>query len=516
MENYLEILNPFPKDEKLVYGKVIGFEEFEKGEEINEAIVEITLINDEMIKFDKDIYGNNGLLDSIIKYLIEPIDSYENNIKILIEEYMLEDELNWIFNIDRPISSKNRHKLTEVLKRIFDKFTPYFYEFSAFVTDKDAIKILSKYFDDGAYYKFKLNIIRGDSNNLRQNLTFIIGDILFSASPIVIEKSQLVIVDSSVDPEYRVEDIINYSDFETRGNVLDNLNPTEVRKFKNSLDECLPNFINTIKFTMYNVGQGLCSYVSFNRNKGIFFDIGFSRDACKDKSIQLDADGNYYKYKNKTPKAIFLSHWDTDHILGVVYCNKEIYNRKWIAPNINEISNKRISNSALRLSKYISLREQMLNTTLTIGHPNYKKTMFLINERYNNRQVFSRTDGKFVLHKGKGTGTKGYSNKENNIGLVLELKNTQNLLLTGDVDYIKMPNSILTYDFDFLQVPHHGANVGKPKFKPTIPGSSFAIVPVSMINRHKHPKYKEHLDILRGYGFRIHRTDFNGDFTVGF
>lgn len=513
MKDYLSVLNPFPTEEKLVYGKVIGFKEIEDS---GKFIVEITLTNDEMLKFDKDIYGSEGLLDSIVKYFIKPIDSYKDRIKNFINEYIPEEELAWLFNNTNPSDSIKKSKLIELLKMEFDRFTPYFYEFSAFIKNEETIKILSQYYENGSYYRFKLISSNDNSNMIEDEMNVITGETLFSASPIDIRKSQLVIVDKVIDPKYLVDDIVNYSDFETKDNVLDNMSPIAVKEFNNSLNQCLPRVVDTVKYTMYHVGQGLCSYISFNRNYGMFFDIGFSRDARKDTSIQLDASGFYNKYKNRTPKAIFLSHWDLDHILGVVYCSKEIYNRIWIAPNINEIKPKKRSNSALRLSKYISLRESMLNLSKMRSYATYEKTLFLISKNYNDNQVFKSNNGKLILHKGKGTGTKNHSNKENNIGLILEIRNSKKLLLTGDVDYIKMPKSIINRKFDFLQVPHHGANVGTPIYRPTKVIESIAIVPVSKVNRHNHPKDKEHLDILEGYGFRIHRTDNNGDFTADF
>jgi beta-lactamase superfamily II metal-dependent hydrolase len=85
-----------------------------------------------------------------------------------------------------------------------------------------------------------------------------------------------------------------------------------------------------------------------------------------------------------------------------------------------------------------------------------------------------------------------------------------------------MPSSLTTNEFDYLQVPHHGADVGPPTFRPKTcilnPSSkckfAIAFVAVSDKNRHKHPKYKEHLDILESNGYRIHRTDKNGGVSV--
>ncbi|HBI94450.1 MAG TPA: hypothetical protein DDY58_19590 [Terrisporobacter glycolicus] len=528
--NLYELFNPFPKEDKLVYGKVI---DIKVNKEEKNAIVNITLTNDEMLQFDEDIYGEDGLLNNIINYFNNMQGKSSSNIKRILKKYNLENSTSWIFNIKKY--DINKH--INLLKKTFDEFKPYFYEVTVTITNNDKLwkylcslkyynnikrsklEIDSELIDDiydtlddiyknlddindwwedlgSGYLPFKIVCSEGID---KQKNDFIAGEVLFSASPIKV-KNSILYIDDNINEKYKINEIEqkNRNIFNTENNVITR-KETDEKILEKTINECCPKNINKIKYTMYYVGQGLCSYISFNRNFGIFYDIGFSVSGQKDTSINFEDDGSYGGYFNNKPRAIILSHWDTDHILGIVYCNTEIYDRIWIAPDFNKITNN--SCSSLRLSKYLSLREGMKN----IGVSKYEQTLFLISDEYNDDIVYC--NNKFTIYKGKGTATTGYSNKKNNIGLVVELNiQDKNLLLTGDVDYFKIPSKLITRKFDYLQVPHHGANVGTTIFKPKVMNESVAMVPVSKVNRFKHP-YLNHMKALKDDGFYVLRSD---------
>ncbi|MEJ8553542.1 hypothetical protein [Tepidibacter sp. Z1-5] len=515
MTNYKEILNPFPLDDKTVFGKVIRCDKIDnKDNEGYYYVVEITLTNKEMISFDEDIYSNDGLLNSITKYALEADDSFRNKIKNSFEKYNLTDDLNWVFDVVSDYKKDNK-KILKELKKIYNKFTPYFYEFSAIVEDLDLGEELFNYYHENKYCEF---ILCDSSQNKKYNEHIIKGNLIFSASPIEVRNKCLVITDNTIPSGY-LNRITDKTLFETGHSVI---NISHRDMLKNLIDKNIPKKIKKIKYTMFNVGQGLCSYVSLNRNYGIFFDVGFTK-IKRDTKAFLNKDA----FKTRIPKIIILSHWDLDHILGVSYCNKEIYNRIWIAPDINEIKTKDRSISALRLSKYLQLREALNNFGILPSSSAFKKYLFLINNSFDGQTVYKNKN--IILHKGyndeRAVNGKKYSNYKNNFGLLLELKNKRNLLLTGDTDYYRMPKSIKSTMFNFLQVPHHGADAGTPKYRPLKrhPKCSkkcsvqcgLAIVSVSEdFNSHNHPKYKEHLKLLERYGYEIHRTDEDGECVI--
>ena len=498
MLNHKKMLNPFPENEKNIYGRIINCEKVDT--ELEEFNVEITLTNDEMIKFDNDIYGDEGLLSSINDYSIEPIKNLKDRIHELDIEYDI--------GVNKILNSK------EDVNKIYDLFTPYFYEFYATIKDIGLAKKLQQYSDQGTYLQLVL-LPPKDCEQYNEK-DFIKGSLLFSASPIVVKNRTIFINEETkgIRNKFKGKYKSNKAICNTQFHEINKHDKDAVKKFNDALSNCLPKKINEMQYTMFHIGQGLCSYISFNRNSGMFFDIGFSEKGRNDNSIKFDNYGNFVRYKYRKPKAIILSHWDVDHILGIVYADKDVFNKVWIAPSFEDLNDSGISNSALRLCKYISLKEGVNNHGISRSDSKYERSLFIINKSFNDDIVFKDKSDKFMIHKGKGTATNGHSNKANNIGLLIELKNTKNIILTGDIDYKKMPSSISTKKVDYFQVPHHGAACGDPILVPQNINNSKAFLPVSeKHNRHNHPRYNEHLDILKKRGFKVCRTDKDGDCT---
>ncbi|MDU4846397.1 hypothetical protein [Clostridium sp.] len=495
-----ELFNPFPKIEKVVYGKIINSYRIE-----DKAIITISLLNNEMIEYDKDIYSSRGLLNTIMNYLNNENQNDTIHIKRItkiINKYELE---NYIGDI-RELKKYNRNKKINKLKSIFNEFKPYFYECTITI-DIRRINFFQKYkfcykcdnteCSENIFNGYIPFVLTCNENTISERKDGIETKILFSASPIRVVNGVLYLIDDNIEEKYKAQKIEKnrIKNFRTSKSIIKNINRCNAY-LTTELNKCFPKNIYKIKYTMYHIGQGLCSYISFNRNFGIFYDIGFSKCGTKDTSINFDKKNTYNRFLKNKPRAIILSHWDTDHILGIVYADENIYDKVWIAPDINYIKN--ITDSALRLSRYLSLREKLNN----IASKKYKRTLFLISKDYNNKKVYNNSN--LVIYKGKGTATDKHSNKVNNIGLIVEIENRcKNLLLTGDVDYFKMPDELITRNFNYLQVPHHGGDVGFPIFKPKIIAESIAIVPVSPnYNIYKHPN-NIHLSRLACSGFIV-------------
>lgn len=261
----------------------------------------------------------------------------------------------------------------------------------------------------------------------------------------------------------------------------------------------IPRQIDNGRIKIYNVGQG--NYVELKLGGKIFlYDIGMTidQDDLNNNKIKFNYT-NIFPYHR--PDAIILSHWDIDHILGVVFLNSEhIFNNTiWLAPNFSCISN--LSQSAYRLGFYLLS----------------KKKIHLV-ENYNSC-LYKSQDNKFKIWQGKGTATARGGNKANNIGLLIELKDIvfnrgsfrkihsslwclNNILLTGDCDYCKMPDLIANNmeDYDILMVPHHGADTTIPHFcNVNRPVDKLAIISYGK-NNHKHPGKFQHLpELMKNY-----------------
>lgn len=317
------------------------------------------------------------------------------------------------------------------------------------------------------------------------------GILLFSASPIQRIKCGIEFFDKKLEEDTSIESYVK----------------TKIKKNQNdSLDDVFSQMekVYNVRGNIYNVGQGNFVSLRINGCENLFFDIGESVKPNNDFWESDFIDQNMIEYLGLNPSYIILSHWDTDHILGVSHfweCNTEgnkgdysIYrNSKWIAPNIKLIANKQgectVNLSAQRLCVYLS----------EVGQ------LFLVNMP--NSKVINNES--FDLYQGSCTQTPG--NKENNIGLILSIKiklgkGTQRLLFTGDCSYLKM-KKFLEKDlegFDFIVSAHHGAasavKSGKRILAPKAKKNAKAVISTG-INGYKHP-HVEHIAVLQNAGFK--------------
>lgn len=191
--------------------------------------------------------------------------------------------------------------------------------------------------------------------------------------------------------------------------------------------------LSEVKIDIFNVGNANCveiSLIDSKKNKSkIMFDVGY-----KNTNNQYDEIG-------KSVDAIFLSHWDNDHIKGALDILDINRNALWFVPRINKYSGTKFYNLLLC---YLLIMEKLR----------------IFSVKFNNKLIY-RNNG-FALYKGTGTGNTGKI--ENNLGIIIELEcGKQNVLLTGDCEYKYLPNEIKDRKYDYLVVPHHGANTEKDK-----------------------------------------------------
>lgn len=231
---------------------------------------------------------------------------------------------------------------------------------------------------------------------------------------------------------------------------------------------------NKINFRVHHVGQGHCSYLNFNRKSRGFYDVGYTRYVINDTSSKFNSFNNY------KPKWIILSHWDSDHFLGVVnFIPKTCLSIPWITPaSVNYTIN---SNRLIGLIAYFNGKLYLINNSFT---------------GYNHNNMF-------YLLKGSG---KPY----NDNGLYITINNKKKMVSLGDLDYKHLPNNHPFYDVDIIVIPHHGSKQKtKCPFKCINSNSKF-IVPVGY-NTYKHPQPSE-TKALKVIGFQEHDTQKHGAF----
>lgn len=354
-------------------------------------------------------------------------------------------------------------------------YRPYFYEFysdSGLIWNKDALSFFAENQDVLLIGEFK-----DKYEQVNENDYTISGTVFFSASPFRIERKSLTITNKAAPDDVKDKYLKTYN---TSASVV-----SSGTSSYNNMCKILNDSMSSCDFRtrIYNVGQGNCVYIYSNKNTRILFDIGYNK-------IPGSVDWNDYHIKKSKlsisrmrPHLNILSHWDLDHIIGVVFAQDDMFNHPWIAPDLNELSTTSIS--AARLAKYLC----------------WKNQLFLIDKSFLGAIVHRGTG--FKLWRGAGrnnTGRPNYGmNKENNYGLIIELFGHYNMLLPGDCEYVMFPANLRFYTkkFNYLMVPHHCSKMQLIPLASSSSGNDYAIISVGDNSYNpKHP-YLPHINALQ-------------------
>jgi beta-lactamase superfamily II metal-dependent hydrolase len=245
------------------------------------------------------------------------------------------------------------------------------------------------------------------------------------------------------------------------------------------------NFDNIKKMHILHVGQGHQSRLFVNSKNYFCFDIGFSKSAQSDKTLKSK------KLNYSGLKAVILSHWDSDHILGAFNSlGSDPINVPWLGPNIlNSQNSKRLA--------------------LTIFRKDCKN-LALIDS--NNCDCIIQLSNlcMFTTHSNDTN-----SVNDNGIGIFIGDPNAC-ILSIGDADYATIPECIsrrANSGLDFLIVSHHGAEVKNKPPAPILSKNSKAIIPVGK-NTFEHPRTII-LKALKEMQYNVHRTDHDGPISIG-
>lgn len=414
--------------------------------------------------------------------------------KIIIHDDISNNERNNAEKISFQISILNKQMVEYDYENLMgeynENYKPYFYEFFA-VSRKNSLnhfiyenqnRWLKMYFTTENYPK-------------ETGVRSILGNVIFAATSIEIKRGALVITDEDA-PDEVVDKIL--SSYDTTKDVTN-----DKSLVKKALDSVIPSSIDSIEVATFNVGQGHCSYIILNKNNRILYDVGFTKF---NHSRTFNINKNKIIFKSIQAKAVVLSHWDLDHILGVVYMNDDIYknNTLWVAPDLNSPKVKAYASSS-RLCKYMS------------WNPNVK--LIMISDSLNNNQIYPAKLESFNIWKGKGN--KDTLNEANNYGLFLELRLKSNMLLAGDCEYSQMPDGVAKrfFQFNHFVIPHHCSKISIPilikgafaKAKCLgLPSPKSAIISAGF-NTYRHPD-PIHITDVEGLGYKClytKNTDFH-------
>ncbi|MCL2638444.1 MAG: MBL fold metallo-hydrolase [Oscillospiraceae bacterium] len=360
----------------------------------------------------------------------------------------------------------------------YGEYTPYFYEFIVEITHENIGKIKAFMDRCGAnigknlWFECRFSPTKEDSDRyLRLD-----GDVIFSASPFQRREMTLVFTDTAQHLDV--------------GHILDTERAIAENKKINSVLKYI-GFQCDYSVKIYNVGQGNCVYIegknSSTKNSKFLFDVGYSTKPSEwDDKYRVEYMRDRY-FSHFEPDVIILSHWDLDHVMGVCLLDDDVFNKSWIAPNLNVFTTKTVG--ASRLAAYLHKKEKLL----------------LVDADYVGKRIFK--DKSFELWHGNGA-----ANSQNNRGLIITLTTDEKtILLSGDCEYSFLPSSINIDNvaYNYVVVPHHGAKMKVPNCCPSYYSSSgntdkFAVVSYGK-NDYGHPSDK-HMGDLDSNGYKIVET----------
>lgn len=368
--------------------------------------------------------------------------------------------------------------LTVAEENFLKGYHPFFFEFFAEKCEYDDILLK----ESGKWKRMKLYF---NSDGQKEGGDVVVhGDVIFSASPLQRRGATLIFSSNEDEVKYR-------ADFSS---LIDKASREGNRRVEEYYSQQLMP-ADDVCVEVWNVGQANAVSIWFDGVE-TFFDIGLPKVGEIPNGEENRAR---IHMRGAQPEAIVLSHWDLDHILGVVEIGTEVKEEKsynvytnccWIAPDLSLIKEK--SQGAERLCFFLLTR----------------CVLWLVNHKdENDVPVLQRDDSIMTLWQGRGIKSNG--GEKNNIGLIVKLdyigskSAIQSVLLTGDCAYEAMPQMLKERKYSVVLSPHHGSEKTVPSFNSNGPNSR-AIISVGC-NSYGHPRI-EHIATLSENSFHIYYT----------
>lgn len=259
-----------------------------------------------------------------------------------------------------------------------------------------------------------------------------------------------------------------------------------------SFFQCIPK---NLEINFVDVGQGDSTFIVTPRNKTILIDGGGSTtdefDVGKSTVLPYILDKGYTKIDY-----IFISHFDQDHVGGILTILQEIKVKKVI------------------------ISKQGENTG------NYQKFLEVIKEKGIPVTIVKKGD-RVKIEKEIyfdilwPTSELIQENKINNNSLIMKMYYYNfSVLFTGDIEGKAEKKILETYKNEkdklvshVLKVAHHGSKTSTIKEFLDAVNPKIALIGVGKNNMFHHPS-EEVIDELKEYGISIYRTDERGEITI--
>lgn len=432
---------------------------------------------------DKDLFKKTNLfLDLILpEYSIVPeVPGKNKNFAKIVNE---DGQLFLTLTNQQMIEVDYQYLLQEKHKELY---RPYFYEFlpNEYVQQKLQE---SEYNEEQLY---EVEIISEKNKKDYQN-DLLEGVLLFSASPIIQIRAYIKFLHTDQDETIQTQ----FNKIETflQTQIVTTDNKTEIEQvFMEKLSVTSQTKVN-YAVNIYNVGQANWIQILVYDDKGdllssIIYDIGIG--SCLDNNLRKQITQQAAS-DIQNNSLFILSHWDMDHIQGVVELKREQFNTSWVAPDLP----RGASNGAKRLAAFLSIDSSI--------------TAIFVNHNLNGELIVDNQF--FMLGKGKGNGPSkrlGTSyTVNNNLGLILVIKTTsEKMLFPGDCEYIQFP-SAFHQSYDALVVSHHGAKIKQADLTSIgFVASGSDKFAVSCVGRNREYPKQCHKNTIEALGYKVYET----------
>ena len=250
-----------------------------------------------------------------------------------------------------------------------------------------------------------------------------------------------------------------------------------------------------LEINFVDVGQGDCTFIVTPRNKTILIDGGGSSsdefDVGKSTLLPYILDKGYTKIDY-----IFISHFDQDHVGGILSILQKIKVKKVIISKQEENSENYQKFLEIIKEKGVSVAIVKMGDRVKIENGIYFDILWPTSEQIQ-------------------------ENKLNNNSLVMKMYyHNFSVLFTGDIEEEAEKKILETYKSEknklvsnVLKVAHHGSKTSTIKeFLDTV-NPQIALIGVGKNNMFHHPS-EEIIDKLKEYGAIIYRTDERGEITI--
>jgi len=373
-----------------------------------------------------------------------------------------------------------RYLLEDQHKEIY---RPYFYEFFPSERSQRNIKIEIERQNYSEEVLYEIKIVSKRDVKGKDDESMLDGELLFSASPVMRIPVYIKILHTNKDKilEKQWQDI----EAVTKKNIS---TVTNAKRIEQAFMKKIPlTNSSSIKYhvKIYNVGQGnwidISVYDGINLIATIVFDIGIGKKQPNSNLCASITKNAAKKIKNNT--LFVLSHWDLDHIQGIVELERNQFNTTWIVPELP----KKSSNGALRLAAFLSIDSNIFSV--------------FIDHSLNGSVIFENKFFRF----GKGEGKATSYTIENNSGLILAIKKSKKkMLFPGDCDYSQFPMKFINDKYEASIISHHGAAIKSSHLK-YINCQIIKFAAVCVGKGKKYPN-SSHISSVLAKGCQLHQT----------